>query len=117
MEQPVAEIERPQKWYQGLQRYCWIVLIISGLGWLFDTMDQNLFTLVRKPSLAELLSSQYPTEQALNAAVAQKSGQVTAIFLIGWSVGGFVFGILGDRLGRVRTMIVTILIYAVFTGA
>jgi len=29
------------KWYQGLDRYCWIVLLIAALGWLFDTMDQK----------------------------------------------------------------------------
>ena len=41
---------------------------------------------------------------------------MTAVFLIGWAVGGLLFGSLGDRLGRTRTMMITILIYAVFTG-
>ena len=45
--QPTLASGRPQKWYQGLDRYCWTVLIIAALGWLFDTMDQNLFNLVR----------------------------------------------------------------------
>src|SRR5207244_8485547 len=39
-----------------------------------------------------------------------------AVFLVGWSGGGFIFGILGDRLGRTRTLVITILIYALFTG-
>ncbi len=105
-----------QRWYQGLQRYCWIVLTVAALGWLFDTMDQNIYNLVRAPSLTELLKPH--VEQAdLAAAVKDKGGIITAIFLLGWSVGGFIFGILGDRLGRTRTMIFTILIYAVFTGA
>src|SRR5947209_148159 len=89
----------PLKWWQGVDRYCWIVLVIAALGWLFDTMDQNLFTLVRKTSVQELLG----------AAGAAKPGQVdfigqvvTATFLVGWSLGGFVFGMLGDRLGRTR---------------
>src|SRR5690242_6124002 len=43
------------RWYQGLERYCWVVLIIAALGWLFDTMDQNLFTLVRSPSVTALM--------------------------------------------------------------
>src|SRR5688572_31573148 len=47
--------ERPLKWYQGLDRYCWIVLIVAALGWLFDTMDQNIYNLVRAPSLKEML--------------------------------------------------------------
>jgi fucose permease len=103
------------RWWQGLDRYCWIVLAIAALGWLFDTMDQNLFNLVRAPSLTDLLDSQY-TGEALKAAVKEKSGLITGIFLVGWSVGGFLFGILGDRIGRTGTMILTILIYAIFTG-
>ena len=42
MDQAAAQ---PLKWYQGLEKYCWVVLVISALGWLFDTMDQNLFNL------------------------------------------------------------------------
>lgn len=104
------------RWYQGLDRYCWIVLIIAALGWLFDTMDQNIWNLVRRPSLIDLLSDQYATKQALDAAVKQTGGIITMVFLLGWSVGGFIFGILGDRIGRTGTMIFTILIYAIFTG-
>jgi MFS family permease len=104
------------RWYQGLDRYCWIILVIAALGWLFDTMDQNIFNLVRAPSLTDLLRPQYADADALNAAVKAKGGIITSIFLIGWSVGGFIFGILGDRLGRARTMILTILIYSIFTG-
>jgi MFS family permease len=100
------------KWYQGLDRYCWVVLIIAALGWLFDTMDQNLFNLVRTPSIKELLG-----DRGNDPAHVKFIGSwVTAAFLVGWSVGGFIFGILGDRIGRTGTMIMTILIYAIFTG-
>ena len=126
MDAAVTPSGKPLKWYQGLERYCWVVLIISALGWLFDTMDQNLFNLVRVPSLKELLHP-YPQDlkrvltpeekKTLDAEVKQKSGWVTAIFIVGWATGGWIFGIVGDRLGRTKTMIVTILIYAVFTGA
>ncbi len=107
------------RWYQGVPRYAWVVLAIAALGWLFDTMDQNLFTLVRQPAVSSLLypgiaSSALTKAQA--AAVNSASGTVTAVFLLGWAVGGLVFGVLGDRLGRTRTMIITILIYALFTG-
>ncbi|HZE97280.1 MAG TPA: MFS transporter [Planctomycetota bacterium] len=115
---------KPLKWYQGLEKYCWVVLVISALGWLFDTMDQNLFNLVRKTSMEDLLMPK-AERQALtgdaktkfNDDVSYKGGVVTAIFLLGWATGGFIFGILGDRLGRTQTMIITILIYAVFTGS
>ncbi len=50
------------KWYQGLERYCWIVLVISALGWLFDTMDQNLFTMVRNSSLTDILRPLHPID-------------------------------------------------------
>jgi MFS family permease len=119
----VEQAATPLKWYQGLERYCWIVLVISALGWLFDTMDQNLFNLVRKTSIEDLLmpkaerAALSPEAKAAFANdVSFKGGIVTAIFLLGWATGGFVFGILGDRLGRTKTMIVTILIYAIFTG-
>lgn len=107
--------ERPLKWWQGLEKYCWMVLVVAALGWLFDTMDQNLFNLVRRPSLIDLLRPHY-TGAALDAKVKDVAGICTAIFLIGWSVGGFLFGVIGDRLGRAKTMIVTITIYAAFTG-
>ena len=115
---------KPLRWWQGLEKYCWVVLIISALGWLFDTMDQNLFNLVRKSSMEDLLMPKAERAALTGAAktafdddVRFKGGIVTAVFLIGWAAGGFIFGILGDRLGRTKTMIVTILIYAIFTGA
>jgi len=38
------------------------------------------------------------------------------IFMIGWATGGIIFGVVGDRLGRARTMVLTILLYSLFTG-
>jgi MFS family permease len=120
MDQPAAQ---PLKWYQGLEKYCWVVLVISALGWLFDTMDQNLFNLVRKSSMEDLLLSKEkraaltPQEKReFDGEVKDKGGIVTMVFMFGWAAGGFIFGILGDRLGRTKTMIITILIYAIFTG-
>lgn len=103
------------KWYQGLPRYAWTVLLVAALGWLFDTMDQNLFNLVAQSSIRELLTNVVPADQ-LQAAVNSWRGSITSVFLIGWAIGGFVFGIMGDRLGRTRTLVITILIYAFFTG-
>ena len=39
-----------------------------------------------------------------------------AIFIVGWGIGGFLFGYLGDRLGRAKTLSLSILTYAIFTG-
>jgi len=107
------------KWHQGLDRYCWIVLAIAALGWLFDTMDQNLMNIVRKPSLNELLYKDVPTSRMTDeqkADVNRHGGYITSIFLLGWAAGGFIFGMIGDRLGRTKTMMLTILVYAIFTG-
>ena len=103
-------------WYQGLDRYCWIVLTIAALGWLFDTMDMNLFNLVRSSSVRELLREGISDPDVLELETKRVGGWITAAFLVGWSAGGFVFGVLGDRIGRTQTMILTILIYAGFTG-
>lgn len=106
------------RWYQGLTRYAWLVLIIAALGWLFDTMDQNIFTIMRQPAISELVTPLVPPGDAaaLQGATNFYGGIIVAIFLLGWAVGGAVFGILGDRIGRTRTMVFTILIYATFTG-
>jgi MFS family permease len=114
MAETTAE-EARLRWYQGISRYCWIVLLIAALGWLFDTMDQNIFTLVAQPAVKDLIQHLFPEAQ-LQGAVNYYRGIITSIFLLGWAVGGAIFGILGDRIGRTRTMIFTILIYAVFTG-
>ncbi|HLK59318.1 MAG TPA: MFS transporter, partial [Chthonomonadaceae bacterium] len=88
-----------------------------------DTMDQNIFTLVRQPAVTSLLYphvvlSSLPKEalEAANRQITSAGGNMTAVFLLGWAVGGLLFGVVGDRLGRTRTMMLTILIYAVFTG-
>ena len=95
-------------WWTELNRYHWFVLVVAALGWLFDTMDQQLFNLARVPAMKALLK---PGDD-----VALYSGYATAIFLLGWATGGLTFGVLGDRIGRAKTMMWTILIYSVCTG-
>lgn len=99
------------RWYRGLTGYHWLVLTVASLGWLFDTMDQWLYVMARRPAVADLLGA-----SATDAEVAYYSGVVQSVFIIGWATGGFLFGIVGDKLGRTRTMAITILMYAGFTG-
>src|SRR5437588_12732845 len=102
-------------WWRDLTRYHWFVFVVAALGWLFDTMDQQLFNLARAPAVNELLH--YTAGDPDPAGrVKMFSGLATMIFMIGWATGGIVFGILGDRLGRARTMVLTILVYSLFTG-
>ncbi len=110
-----AAPQAPRWWFQGVSRYAWMVLVVCALGWLFDTMDQHLFTLVRQRSLTEILRSQVSAAD-LDGVAKQWGGIITSVFLLGWAAGGFLFGVIGDRLGRTRTMVVTILIYSLFTG-
>ena len=97
-------------WWSELSRAHWWVLIVAVLGWLFDAMDQRLFILARTPALRDLLpasvADQLPTF----------TGWATGLFIAGWATGGLLFGLLGDRWGRVRTMTLTIPVYSLFTG-
>jgi MFS family permease len=102
-------------WHHGVTRYQWLVLIVAWLGWVFDSMDASIYALVLDPALHDLLAGRIsgPVSQE---AIGWYGGLIFAIFLIGWAVGGVLFGILADRFGRTRTLVFTILIYALFTG-
>src|SRR6516165_10817905 len=98
-------------WYRDLTGYQWFVVVIAAVGWMFDTMAQQLFNLARAPALRDLLGG-----TASPAVVAEQAGYATMVFMIGWALGGVFFGIMGDRLGRAKTMMLTILCYTLFTG-
>ena len=101
-------------WHHGVTRYQWLVLFVAWLGWVFDAMDATIYALVLHPALHELL----PKSGAATSpeAIGWYGGIIFSLFLIGWAVGGVVFGVLADRFGRTKTLVFTILIYAVFTG-
>jgi MFS family permease len=101
-------------WYKELTSYHWFVLVVAALGWMFDTMDQQLFNLARKPAIHELLKG--PSGYASPGVEAEYGGYATMIFMVGWATGGLFFGVLGDRIGRAKTMLITILAYSAFTG-
>jgi MFS family permease len=94
-------------WYTQLNGYHWFVFAVAALGWLFDCLDQQLFTLSRMPAMKALVPGEDPVKWG---------GYATSIFLAGWATGGLVFGVLGDRIGRAKTMMITILIYSLCTG-
>src|SRR5205085_2300657 len=95
---------------QGIQRGQWVALAAALLGWMFDGLEQGLFPLAGRPALRELLSN--PDE----SVVARWFSAATAAFLVGAATGGVLFGWLGDRIGRVRAMTLSVLTYAVFSG-
>ncbi|MBI4581481.1 MAG: MFS transporter [Planctomycetes bacterium] len=89
----------------------WRAGVAAWLGWTFDGLDMHLYTLVALPFVAELLHASLTDD-----AVGRYSSWIQAAFLFGWALGGGLFGRVGDRLGRTRTLMLTILTYAVFTG-
>lgn len=98
-------------WWRQLTGYHWFVFIVASAAWFFDCLDQRLFSLARIPALASLMG------QPASAPEVQAFGKVvTAWFLVGWGIGGMIFGALGDRFGRAKMLTVTILIYSGFTG-
>lgn len=90
----------------------WRTGIAAWLGWTFDGLDMHLYTLVAAPFVAELLGGIKTTEPA----VGRYSSWIQGAFLLGWALGGGLFGRMGDRLGRARALSFTVLTYAVFTG-
>lgn len=102
--------------HDRITRYQWLVLLVAWLGWVFDSMDATIYTLVLQPALHELLAGTAAGGEVSAESIAWYGGIIFAIFLVGWAAGGLLFGVLADRIGRTRTLIFTILIYAVFTG-
>ena len=97
-----------------MTRYHWFVLTVAALGWLFDCLDQQLFNLARKPAMETLLAT--GGAAASSKDVDFYAGLSTCVFLAGWATGGLIFGVIGDKIGRAKTMMITILIYSLCTG-
>jgi MFS family permease len=102
-------------WYKLLNSYHWFVLLVAALGWLFDCLDQQLFILARPAVMKELILD-FGDPVAVKQMRGMWSDIATSVFIAGWATGGLFFGMLGDRIGRARTMIITILLYSIFTG-
>ena len=101
-------------WREGVTPYQWLVLFVAWLGWVFDSMDATIYAIVLHPALHDLLPASVGA--ATPEAIGWYGGLIFSIFLVGWAIGGVLFGIAADRFGRTKTLIVTILIYAMFTG-
>ena len=106
---------KPDSWRRGVTPYQWLVLFVAWLGWVFDSMDSTIYAMVLQPALHELMRS--PGGGLVTAdVIGWYGGIIFAIFLIGWAIGGVLFGVFADHFGRAKTLVFTILIYALFTG-
>ena len=94
-------------WWRSFKREHWFVFTVATLAWLFDTMDQQFFNLGRDAAMEDLVGK---------AKATVYSPYTMSVFLVGWAVGGLIFGALGDRYGRARMLTVTLLLYSICTG-
>ncbi len=94
-----------------------LALVAALLGWLFDGFEMGLFPVISRPALTELLTkSEHVPAAELEGLIGIWNGIAIAAFLIGAAAGGVLFGWLGDRIGRVRAMSLSILTYALVSG-
>ncbi len=82
-----------------------LAVVVSALGFFVDVYDLLLFGIVRKPSLSDL---------GLNSEEVLSQGElIISVQMIGLLIGGIVWGILGDKKGRLRVLFASILMYSV----
>jgi MFS family permease len=80
-------------------------LIAGGLGWLLDAMDVMLYSLVLAHLMRDLGMGK-PTAGLLNS-----------LTLVASAIGGALFGLVADRIGRTRALMISILVYSLASGA
>lgn len=100
----------------GLTGYQWAVLFAAWMGWGFDVFDGFLFNFVAPNCIPNLLHLSASNPHARGLTIWW-TGVGTSILLVGWAIGGIIFGKVADRIGRTRTLMATMLIYAAGTSA
>lgn len=117
------DLEKKGGVFEGVTWYHWLVVIIASCGWLFDCMDQRLFVLSRESALKELLSGNdalkelfASDDKALGILTKKYIGWSTMFLILGWATGGIIFGMMSDKIGRVKTMVAALVVYSGFTG-
>ncbi|HEX2678974.1 MAG TPA: MFS transporter [Polyangiales bacterium] len=100
----------------GLTRYQWLVLFAAWLGWGFDVFDGLLFNFVAPLCVPSLLGIK-ATDPGAKGEIMFWTASLSSLLLLGWAAGGIAFGMITDRLGRTRTLLITMLVYALSTAA
>src|SRR5215472_12027508 len=99
-----------ESWISSISKASWRALIASWLGWMFDGLETYALVLVMTPAVHQLLAP----ERLPSAPVY--IGGLLAATMVGWAAGGVAAGVITDYLGRRRTLMLSILCYAVFAG-
>ena len=110
MSPTTTTIDPHAPWYKQLNKYHWFVFFVASAAWCFDCLDQQLFILARDNAVKALS----PGVDSLTQG--KLSGWAMSVFIAGWATGGLIFGAVGDRIGRAKTLAITVLIYSLFTG-
>ena len=113
MEQTIA---RPPRTLLDMNGYQWTAIFAAWLGWGFDIFDSLLMNYVAPNAVPTLLGIKLGSAEAQTATLWW-TGVLTSTLLIGWCVGGIVFGKLADRIGRTKTLLLTMLLYSLGTAA
>jgi len=98
-----------------MDRYQWTVLFAAWLGWGFDVFDGLLFNFVAPNCVPTLLGIPLGTPEA-KAETLKWAGYLTSVLLIGWAVGGVLFGRVADKIGRTKTLLLTMAMYSLGTA-
>jgi MFS family permease len=111
-----ATTPAPARTLLDMNGYQWTVLFAAWLGWGFDCFDGLLFNYVAPNAVPTLLGLTIGSPAA-RAATLKWGGILTSLLLVGWATGGILFGQIADRIGRARTLTLTMLLYALGTAA
>lgn len=112
----MSEASAGRPLFLDMNRYQLTVLFAAWLGWGFDVFDGLLFNYVAPNCVPTLLHIPIGSPEA-KAATLFWTGVLTSILLLGWAVGGIAFGRVADRLGRTRTLMLTMAVYSLGTAA
>src|SRR5438270_3381803 len=105
------EVAERGRWYEGVTRYQWLVLVIASLGWVFDIFEGQIFVASMNEAMPALAAAELEglNGEERRGELANYNNITFAAFLMGGALGGVVFGMVSDRIGRKKTMTVTIL--------
>jgi MFS family permease len=93
-----------QPWYKEITSAQWKTLFAAQLGWMLDAMDVLLYAFA------------LTTLQDVFQIKADMAGLIASATLLASAIGGIGFGVIADRIGRTRALILTILIYSLCSG-
>ncbi|MBV9861726.1 MAG: MFS transporter [Alphaproteobacteria bacterium] len=105
MAESSAALAPSTPWYREVSPAAWKVLRFAGVAWTFDVFDSFLLSLTIPALIATFKLSN------------SEAGAIGSILAAGLIVGGIVMGYVADRIGRVRALVISVLVYSVFSSA